>query len=120
MIDYKKEVVSLGQSDIASLTVVGCTTDGVVAKILNMGGDGSYSAYIVRNPKSLLPDHYRAVMQFRCFTQFYNHDGSRGEVVAMNTWVKIFDDSSLVAEFDAKEISILRAGDYGIMIVLED
>lgn len=120
MEDYKKEIVQLGSSDIASLTVVGCTTDGVKADILKMGGDGEYSAYIVRNFKGLLPSHYSTVMEFRCFTQFYNMDGSRGEARAMDTWVKIYDDTGLVATFSAKEISILRAGDYGIMIHLKD
>ena len=47
-------------------------------------------------------------------------DGSRGEARAMDTWVKIYDDTGLVATFAAKEISILRAGDYGIMIHLKD
>lgn len=120
MEDYKKESVYLGISDVASLTVVGCTTDGLRAEILKMGGDGEYHAYIVRNWDGLLPSHYTTAMKFRCFQQFYNADGSRGDALSVETWVKIFDDSGKMTEFRAKEISIFRAGDYGILIHLQD
>ena len=120
MEDYKKESVYLGISDVASLTIVGCTSDGLRAEILKMGGDGEYHAYVVRNWEGLLPEHYKTVMNFRFFCQSYNADGSRGEVLSVETWVKIFDDSGKMTEFRAKEISILRAGDYGILIHLQD
>jgi hypothetical protein len=115
MENYKNETIYLGESDAAFLTVVGITTDGVKAEILNMGGDGTYSAYIVRNWQGLLPEHYRRVMSFVCYTQF----GS-GEIVNLGTWVKFYDDHGHVTELRGKRISIYRAGDYGILIHIEE
>lgn len=117
--DYKKESIYIGSSDAAFLTVVGCTTDGVKAEILQFGGDGSYNAYIVRNFRDI-PAHYHLVMEFETFKQFYNMDGTRGEVCLLDSWVKIYDDTSMTASLRGKRIRVYRAGDYGALINIED
>lgn len=117
--DYKKECVYLGSSDIAALTITGCTTDGVKADILHFGGDGSYSAYVLRNNNHLIPSHYKLVMSFKFFCNFYDKENV-ATPAQLNTWIKIFDDQGMTAEFKAKEINIYRAGDFGCIISLTD
>lgn len=116
---YKQERVYLGISDIAALTVTACGTQGVFAEILRFGGDGEYYAYVVRD-KKLIPPHYHTVLEVECFCQFYNLDGTRGKVLPRKTWLKIFDDSGRMTEFRGIKITIMRAGDYGLLIHLED
>lgn len=52
MKSYKDfEKMYIGESDIASLTMVGFAPEqGLTAQLLHFGGDNAYSAYIVDEP----------------------------------------------------------------------
>lgn len=96
MKNYKNKVVGLGGSDIAMLVIN--SLDGL--KELKMGGDGSYSAYVVNNytPEEI-PSHYTLK-------------------VATTGWAKVYDDDTKVAEFQADKIEFYRAGEHGIIVNL--
>lgn len=87
----------IGSSDIASLTLVGMTADGLTAKFLHFGEDGSYEAYIIGEKDVEIGAHYEKVAAFKL-------------------WMSIYDDSCLVARFCGSEINVYRSGNYGCII----
>lgn len=93
---YKEKKISIGSSDVAALVMDSASTDPVRLKF---GADGNYSAYVVTN-SAMIPDHY---------TRVY---GSR-------SWLRIFDDGGHVTEFQAPNISVWRAGEFGCIVCLE-
>lgn len=97
MKNYKEfECDYIGSSDYATLILVGGTNIGVCAETLHFGGDGSYSAYIVRGVAEI-GGHYKKVASFK-------------------NWLKIYDDTEFVREFEGNEINIFQAGEYGCII----
>lgn len=97
---YKEyDSVSLGGSDIAVLTFTGYTEkNGLVAKVLNFGSDGSYNAYLV-DENAEIGNHYELVLKF-------------------DSWVNVYDDMGVVEQFKADHIKVYRAGDFGCIIQL--
>ncbi len=94
--DFEK--IYVGESDIASLILVGCyKEDELKTQVLNFGGDGTYGAYIVTDTDAEIGNHYKKVATF-------------------NHWLKIYDDNEKTYEVRAKEITIYRAGDFGCII----
>lgn len=94
------EKMYIGESDIASLTMVGFAPEqGLTAQLLHFGGDNAYSAYIVDEPDVEIGAHYSLV---GCF----------------NSWLKIYDDRELVFERCSDKIEVYRAGEYGCIIHL--
>lgn len=91
----------IGGSDIASLILVGCVGEDGELKFfdLHFGGDGDYRAYIV-DRETAIPEHYNKVAEF-------------------TDWMRIYDDTSLVAKYDARLIEVFRAGDYGCIIKID-
>ena len=101
---YKKKGKSLGGSDSAMLTVVGGQDDPTgykpsVADVIQYGGDGEYSAWIVEDSEVEIPDHYHLV-----FTAIH--------------YLNVYDDYSLVYKARADVINIYRAGERGTIIQL--
>ena len=96
MTNYKDNVKYLGYSDIASLTI----RNGGKVEILNLGSDGDYSAKIVKD-RELIPGHYNKKYEFK-------------------NWIWIYDDGGRKTEFEAENIEIYTAGDFGILILLEN
>ena len=94
--EYKK--VYIGDSDIATLILVGCGDDGVKAIPLHFGEDANYQAYIVDEQASI-GEHYELKAEF-------------------DTWMKVYDDHSFVREFVARKIKVYRAGMRGCIIQL--
>lgn len=92
--DYSK--LRLGESDIASLVMVGCTDKGADAKILKFGSDGYYTAYMV-DDRCEIPDHYTLEASF-------------------HSWLKIYDDTQLAVTIIGNTINIYRADDFGCII----
>ena len=89
--------ITLGYSDIASLTLVGIKgKKELTSEILQFGSDGNYSAYIVPE-NTEIPEHYK-------------------EISAFTDWLRIYDDDSKVADLSADEIKIFRAGNFGMII----
>lgn len=94
--------VYIGSSDIAALTIVGMSDQGLTAKIIDFREDGIYTAYII-DDKGIVGDHYTKVATF-------------------NTWIKIYDDEGLKKELKVdidKKIEIYRAGMRGCIIKYE-
>lgn len=100
--NYKNNVLKLGGSDIACLTLRGMSkaTGCLSLELLNIGGDGSYSGYIVEDI-SLIPEYYKKVSEFK-------------------SWLDIIDDDGVVAKIRGDKMEIYRAGDYGILIYIEN
>lgn len=103
--EYKDLRIDIGCSDIAALAMVGISPEErpaspIDAKVLYFGGDDIYHAYLV-NKSIEIPDHYHFEHEFK-------------------TWLKIYDDDSLVAVFEAPCIKVYRAGDYGCLIQLSE
>lgn len=97
--EYKKEYI--GESDIASLILAGFKNEeGLVLKELHFGGDGCYKAYIV-DGEAEIGSHYKKVAEF-------------------NTWMKIYDDHSFVAEFKGNKIEVYRVAEMGCIIRVSD
>ena len=95
--DYLKDYI--GQSDIACLILAGFKEDhGVFTENLRYNADGEYMAYIV-DENTEIGSHYDLIAKF-------------------DSWVKIYDDTSLVHHFRADKIKIYRAGDFGCIIQL--
>lgn len=89
----------IGTSDYSKLVTVGCGMLGNVhAEILGFGEDNDYYAYVV-DDSATIGEHYIPVFEY------YN-------------WMKMYDDNGLVNEFNAKRISVYRAGKYGCIIQL--
>ena len=101
MKSYKDfEKMYIGESDIASLTMVGFAPEqGLTAQLLHFGGDNAYSAYIVDEPDVEIGAHYSLVSSF-------------------DSWLKIYDDMGLVFERCSDKIEVYRAGEYGCIIHL--
>ena len=96
MDDYKKNIIQLGFSDIATLLLRSCDAQPMEIKF---GGDGSYKAYVV-NDKSLVPEFYHK--EYEC-----------------SKWLWVYDDNRKVAELTGEKISVYRAGDFGLLICIE-
>ena len=94
--DYEKK--SIGGSDVAALTLVGCGKDGLKASILHFGGDGEYRAYIV-DEECEIPSYYELQEEF-------------------TSWMKVYDDEGLTYRADAEIIRIYRAREMGCIIQL--
>lgn len=94
---YKEMKMGIGSSDVAALVMDSASTDPARLKF---GADGNYSAYVVTS-SALIPNHY---------TRIY---GSR-------SWLRIFDDNGKCLEFQAPNISVWRAGEFGCIVCLED
>lgn len=97
--EYKKTIVYLGGSDIASLTLRGCNQNENyhISHVLRFGGDGSYHGYFVSDENVEIPEHYK--LDFEC-----------------ENWLWIYDDQVKVLSVEAKSIKVYRAGDYGVII----
>lgn len=89
----------IGDSEIASLIMVGCKKDsGATSEMLDFVEDGDYHAYIIDEPCEI-PEHYHLVSEFEA-------------------WLKIYDDNGLTFHAYAPKIKVYRAGDYGCIIHL--
>lgn len=95
--DFCKEYI--GESDIASLILVGCGKKRLLLKELGFDGDDSYSAYIVDGGDVVIGSHYEKVAEF-------------------HSWMKVYDDYNMVKEFHANKIIVYRAGGFGCIIQL--
>ena len=98
MKNYKDyETINIGNSDIASLVLVGFKNNiGAITDLLKFNEDGAYSAYLV-DSEAKIKSHYTKVATF-------------------NTWLKIYDDFGLVQYLTGQEINIYRAGAFGCII----
>ena len=102
---YKDVCVSLGGSDIATLIMVGMTTEDRPAttshlemKELNFGEDGEYSAWLIDGDTDV-PEHYTLAAEFK-------------------NWLKIYDDEGYCTYFTAPFIRVYQAGQFGCLIQL--
>ena len=93
---YKENKIGIGSSDVAALVMDSASTDPVRLKF---GADGNYNAYVVTS-SALIPDHYTRVYESR-------------------SWLRIFDDNGKCLEFQAPNISVWRAGEFGCIVCLE-
>ena len=91
---YKDNLIYLGFSDISQLLLRPCNKD---PKILKMGKDGIYKAWLVTSQDVEIPDHYKLNFIFK-------------------TWLKVYDDEMLTATIRAKEILVYTAGEMGVLI----
>lgn len=92
--DFEKQYI--GDSDVASLILVGCGKNGLNLKELHFGQDASYHAYIVEG-EAEIGSHYYKVAEFE-------------------SWMKIYDDEGLVKRFNGKQIIVYRAAEMGCII----
>lgn len=90
--EYEKQII--GTSDVASLTL----RYPMSTNILYFGEDNTYKAYVV-DADAEIGEHYKLE--------------SEG-----HTWLKIYDDCSLTAEFKADVIKVYRAKEMGCIIQL--
>ena len=87
----------IGFSDIAALVMVGYKDDiGATTELLRFGKDSSYYAYVCEGEVEI-GTHYELVQEFNC-------------------WLKIYDDTELVKEFNGRTIRVYRAGEEGCII----
>lgn len=99
--DYHEyERLFIGASDIAALTLVGITEQGLEAKVLDFGEDGSYYAYVIDDDLEI-PNHYKLIYTFK-------------------SWMKVYDDEELMQKFQKKLINVYRCGDFGCIIQLKN
>lgn len=90
---YKR--IPLGQSDVASLTLTGCSDGELTAHILPMGEDGDYCGYVL--------DHGDGVPKgFEHFQTFSN-------------WLRIYDDARKTAGFHGP-VEVLR-NEFGAVVI---
>lgn len=94
--EFDQEVI--GDSDIASLIMIGIGMDGLRTQVLEFNQDGRYHAYIVKG-KAKIGKHYRKVAEF-------------------NSWMKIYDDDTCTGSFKAEKILVYRSGEFGCIIQL--
>ena len=94
---YKDHKINIGSSDYASLVMVYCDRGAIKAKMLKFGGDGYYTAYLVKDKDCEIPDYYE-------------------EVLSLSGWLKIYDDEQMMTMVEADTINVLRAGQYGVII----
>lgn len=102
---YKDVCVALGGSDIATLIMVGMTTEDrpvttshLDMKELNFGEDGEYSAWLIDGDTDV-PEHYTLTAEFK-------------------NWLKIYDDEGYCTYFTAPFIRVYQAGQFGCLIQL--
>lgn len=79
--------------------MVGCSEEthtGLQAVVLSFVSDGAYSAYVVDSDAEI-GSHYSKVATF-------------------NSWMKIYDDDSMVCRFEGKKINIFRSGNFGCIV----
>lgn len=93
---YKSYFTHLGCSDIASLLLRGCSEKGQETHILNLGGDNSYTAWIIDETVDI-PSHYHFECEF-------------------HTWMWVYDDFERMGKFEGDKIRVYRAGMMGILI----
>ena len=84
--NYKEKTIDLGRSDIATLILKSPCNIGEV----HTGSDGDYRGYLVDETVEI-PDYYKKVYE-------------------ANTWLKVYDDDSMVFEARAKKINVYNAG----------
>lgn len=92
--EYGKKFI--GESDIASLVMVGFGTDDVETGMLHFGSDGAYDAYIV-DGEAEIGAHYEKVATFK-------------------SWFRLYDDGGLTVKTYGREINVYRAGEMGCII----
>lgn len=93
--DFEKQYI--GDSDIASLILVGYKEDELATEILKFGEDNSYYAYRVFGANVNIGSHYHKVAEFK-------------------KWMRVYDDCELVKEYHADKIIVYRAGEMGCII----
>ena len=87
----------IGTSDIAALVMVGFKDNiGATSELLRFGKDSSYYAYVCEGEVEI-GSHYELVSEYQC-------------------WLKIYDDTELVREFNGRTIRVYRAGEEGCII----
>lgn len=97
--DFSK--IYLGESNIASVVMVGCQPQGgAKAELLRFGEGGSYTAYFVTKDIPIT-EHYEKVFEFR----------SR---------LAIYDDKNYIGVVKAEKIEVYRAGEFGCVIKAVD
>ena len=104
---YKDICVSLGGSDIATLIMVGMTTENrpvtkshLDMKELNFGEDGEYFTWLIDGDTDV-PNHYTLAAEFK-------------------NWLKIYDDEGYCTYFTAPFIRVYQAGQFGCLIQLSN
>lgn len=99
--DFEKKYI--GDSDSAFLTLVGGARNskGVYSETLHFGIDASYKAYIVNENDVEIGSHYRLECGFK-------------------GWLRIYDDTEKVIEFEGNNILVYRAGEMGCIIHIKD
>ena len=95
---HEYEKTYIGTSDIAALIFAGVSTDNwkLKCEYVKFSGDSSYEAYIV-DTIAEIPEHYK-------------------EVATFQNWMRIYDDSGIVASFSGASITVYRSGGYGCII----
>lgn len=96
--------INIGESDIATLIMVGCPveeSDELITKPLYFGADGDYKAYYINEGDIDIPEHYEKIAEF-------------------STWLKIYDDTELTSTIRGEKIEVFRAGDFGCIIKVSD
>lgn len=89
--------IYLGESDIASIVLVGCQPQGgAKADLLYFGQDGFYKAYFVTEDIPI-PEHYEKAFEFR-------------------SWLAIYDDNNYSGCVKADKIEVYRTGEFGCVI----
>lgn len=88
--EYPKQFI--GSSDIASLLI----RTPLECRVLDFGGDGEYSAYVV-DKDAEIGSHYQKIMT------------AKG-------WAWIYSDLARVCKFEGDEINIYRSGGYGCVV----
>lgn len=94
--NYKERKEYIGSSDIAELTL---RNEGKTQP-LHFGEDGSYYAYIICGEYDI-PSHYTEVARFK------------GKV-------DILDDDGFVVFYEAEEVVVYRAGEFGCIIQMKE
>lgn len=94
--NYKERKEYIGSSDIAELTL---RSEGKTQP-LHFGEDGSYYAYIICGEYDI-PSHYTEVARFK------------GKV-------DILDDDGFVVFYEAEEVVVYRAGEFGCIIQMKE
>lgn len=95
--DFPKRYI--GDSDIASLILVGCGENGLKLQELSFGEDNSYSAYIIDENDVEIGSHYTKVAEFK-------------------NWLRIYDDDGKTTDLAADKIIVYRAAMMGCIIHL--
>lgn len=89
------QMIHIGDSDIASLTIRSCMD----VSVLNFGEDNAYSAYLVTEDVEI-GSHYE-------------------ERIHGDHWLWIYDDSGKTADIVCDSFKIYRAGELGCIIAVK-